>query len=111
MNCHKKSGKGSKFNFTTLRLLHYPAVNTETLLPGQVRCGEHVDYGSITLLFQDRSGGLQVGVVFSCIYPRSVLVVADLSKDCLIIMMKGLVLLCAHHPTNICVLEEHAWLL
>ena len=26
----------------------------------QVRCGEHSDYGSITLLFQDGVGGLEV---------------------------------------------------
>ncbi|BCL35640.1 oxidoreductase [Nostoc sp. MS1] len=43
----------------TLRLLHYPPVQT---LPkqGQVRAGEHCDYGSITLLFQDEVGGLEV---------------------------------------------------
>ena len=26
----------------------------------QIRCGEHSDYGSITLLFQDHVGGLEV---------------------------------------------------
>jgi isopenicillin N synthase-like dioxygenase len=43
----------------TLRLLHYPPLQT---LPkaGQVRAGEHSDYGSITLLFQDEVGGLEV---------------------------------------------------
>ena len=30
------------------------------LKTGQVRCGEHSDYGSITLLFQDGVGGLEV---------------------------------------------------
>ncbi|KAL5343084.1 hypothetical protein BJX70DRAFT_354427 [Aspergillus crustosus] len=44
-----------------LRLLHYPAVHRDVFKsnPGQVRAAEHSDYGSITLLFQDRRGGLQ----------------------------------------------------
>ncbi|PNY23802.1 very-long-chain (3R)-3-hydroxyacyl-CoA dehydratase [Tolypocladium capitatum] len=46
----------------TLRLLHYPAVKADVFQanPGQVRAGEHSDYGSVTLLFQDSRGGLQV---------------------------------------------------
>ncbi|KAJ5945761.1 hypothetical protein N7454_002600 [Penicillium verhagenii] len=46
----------------TLRLLHYPPVKKEVFKdnPNQVRAGEHSDYGSVTLLFQDRHGGLQV---------------------------------------------------
>lgn len=46
----------------TLRLLHYPEVESAVFEanPNQVRTGEHSDYGSITLLFQDASGGLQV---------------------------------------------------
>ncbi|KAJ5122237.1 hypothetical protein N7448_003368 [Penicillium atrosanguineum] len=45
-----------------LRLLHYPAVHKQTFQnnPNQVRAGEHSDYGSVTLLFQDQHGGLQV---------------------------------------------------
>ncbi|MBD2441410.1 isopenicillin N synthase family oxygenase [Nostoc sp. FACHB-110] len=43
----------------TLRLLHYPPLQTPPKL-GQVRAGEHSDYGSITLLFQDDMGGLEV---------------------------------------------------
>ncbi|KAJ6005936.1 hypothetical protein N7451_003880 [Penicillium sp. IBT 35674x] len=45
-----------------LRLLHYPPVQKEVFKdnPNQVRAGEHSDYGSVTLLFQDRHGGLQV---------------------------------------------------
>ena len=46
----------------TLRLLHYPEVKKDVFHSNklQVRAGEHSDYGSITLLFQDNRGGLQV---------------------------------------------------
>jgi isopenicillin N synthase-like dioxygenase len=40
-----------------LRLLHYPSIKKSTHLN---RAGAHTDYGSITLLFQDDKGGLQV---------------------------------------------------
>ncbi|ETN42226.1 uncharacterized protein HMPREF1541_04167 [Cyphellophora europaea CBS 101466] len=45
-----------------LRLLHYPAVLKSVFRhnPDQVRAGAHSDYGSITLLFQDDVGGLEV---------------------------------------------------
>ena len=43
----------------TFRALHYPPLQTPSK-PGQVRAGEHSDYGSITLLFQDDVGGLEV---------------------------------------------------
>ncbi|OJD21117.1 hypothetical protein ACJ73_07543 [Blastomyces percursus] len=44
----------------TLRLLHYPSVPKSAFRDneGQVRAGEHSDYGSITLLFQDARGSL-----------------------------------------------------
>ncbi|KAF5387662.1 hypothetical protein D9615_000591 [Tricholomella constricta] len=44
-----------------LRLLSYPSIKT-TLLQneGQARAGAHSDYGTLTLLFQDSVGGLEV---------------------------------------------------
>ena len=43
----------------TLRLLHYPSLSNAPK-PGQLRAGVHSDYGSLTLLFQDSIGGLEV---------------------------------------------------
>lgn len=43
----------------TLRLLHYPPLTTNPQ-PGQIRAGAHSDYGTLTLLFQDEVGGLEV---------------------------------------------------
>ena len=47
-------------NRSTLRSLYYPPVNSELVKEDQLRCGEHSDYGSITLVFQGQAGGLQV---------------------------------------------------
>ncbi|KAK2169552.1 hypothetical protein LSH36_9g16040 [Paralvinella palmiformis] len=49
----------SENNSTTMRYLFYPPV-PQNVKPGQIRCGEHSDYGSLTILFQDDAGGLQV---------------------------------------------------
>ncbi|NJO75192.1 MAG: isopenicillin N synthase family oxygenase [Leptolyngbyaceae cyanobacterium RM1_406_9] len=43
----------------TLRLLHYPPL-ANLPKPGQIRAGAHSDYGTLTLLFQDDVGGLEV---------------------------------------------------
>ncbi|XP_033632381.1 2-oxoglutarate-dependent dioxygenase htyE-like [Asterias rubens] len=39
-----------------LRTLFYPSLSDVTAREQQVRCGEHTDYGAITLLFQQRPG-------------------------------------------------------
>ncbi|KDN63518.1 putative thymine dioxygenase [Colletotrichum sublineola] len=44
-----------------IRLLHYPPVEEKLLRAGEVeRLGAHTDFGSMTLLFQDKVGGLEV---------------------------------------------------
>ena len=44
-----------------MRLLHYPPLpEGYTPQDGENRAGAHTDYGSITLLFQDDAGGLEV---------------------------------------------------
>ncbi|WVQ82021.1 hypothetical protein IAT38_004149 [Cryptococcus sp. DSM 104549] len=44
-----------------IRLLFYPPQDTERLKSGEVgRIGEHTDFGSGTILFQDDTGGLEV---------------------------------------------------
>ena len=48
-------------NHNELRMNHYPATTIEEIRNGYVRrSGAHTDYGVLTLLFQDRSGGLEV---------------------------------------------------
>lgn len=46
-------------HYSTVRLLHYPPAPTH-VKPGQIRAGAHSDYGTITLLFQDEVGGLEI---------------------------------------------------
>ncbi|KAL7630050.1 UNVERIFIED_CONTAM: hypothetical protein RMT77_019823 [Armadillidium vulgare] len=49
----------SKSDMSVLRLIHYPPIPFE-IPENSVRCGEHTDYGTITILFQDNMGGLEV---------------------------------------------------
>ncbi|XP_076343476.1 uncharacterized protein LOC143243710 [Tachypleus tridentatus] len=49
-----------KENASTLKLLYYPPVTDVTWLTTTVRCGEHFVFGTVTFLFQDNVGGLEV---------------------------------------------------
>ena len=56
---HKKVGKEG--NSCEFRTLNYPALESDRYItPGQVRLGEHIDYGTISFIFQDNVGGLEV---------------------------------------------------
>ena len=56
-------------NVTKLRSIHYPPISKDieemiALNKSQiVRCGEHSDYGTITFLYQDDMGGLEVRAI------------------------------------------------
>jgi isopenicillin N synthase-like dioxygenase len=43
-----------------LRLVHYPPMDRLTPAAGQLGCGVHTDYGTVTVLADDGVGGLQV---------------------------------------------------
>ncbi|KUJ19572.1 Clavaminate synthase-like protein [Mollisia scopiformis] len=48
-------------NTSELRLTHYPACDAETIRSGKAnRISEHTDFGTLTLLFQDNVGGLEI---------------------------------------------------
>lgn len=48
-------------NTSELRLNHYPACETGAITRGEAkRISEHTDFGTLTLLFQDSVGGLEV---------------------------------------------------
>ena len=58
---HQKMGRGYRDSYSTLRNIHYPPIPPDwEVKQGQCRCGEHVDGDSITLIYQDPTGGLQV---------------------------------------------------
>lgn len=58
-NSHKSLNEPG--NATYVKLIHYPPITEATSLKeGQMRIAEHTDFGSLTLLFQDEVGGLQV---------------------------------------------------
>ncbi|KAG7167117.1 2-oxoglutarate-Fe(II) type oxidoreductase ppzD-like [Homarus americanus] len=57
LSIHKE--RGTDKNITTLRFNHYPPVPS-TIPEGTFRFGAHRDFGTITFIFQDDCGGLQV---------------------------------------------------
>ncbi|XP_060608206.1 uncharacterized protein LOC132760271 isoform X1 [Ruditapes philippinarum] len=73
---------GTKNNPTTLKTLMYPQMSPEkNIKPNQVRLGEHSDFGTMTLMFQDEVGGLDVffpgkGYIPATPIPGTILLIA-----------------------------------
>ena len=64
-NQHKYVSDINK-NESVSRFIYYPPIeDKERVEEDQLRCGEHSDYGTFTLLLQDDAGGLQVQLLFS----------------------------------------------
>lgn len=63
---HSKVGEGHEKNYSQVKLIYYPPIPSIGLhaLP-EHRFQEHVDYGTFTLLFADKKGGLEVVHVMS----------------------------------------------
>ena len=52
---------GSSEGAVQLRYNYYPKIpDLSKVKARQIRCGEHTDYGAISVLFQDDIGGLEV---------------------------------------------------
>ncbi|KAI9148327.1 2-oxoglutarate-Fe(II) type oxidoreductase ppzD [Paramyrothecium foliicola] len=47
-------------NTSELRLNHYPKCQASAVQEGAMRISEHTDFGTLTLLFQDSIGGLEI---------------------------------------------------
>eukprot|EP00871_Galdieria_phlegrea_P003367 jgi/Galph1/4030/GphlegSOOS_G2692.1 len=60
LGVYRQTKKVQVSNASTLRLLHYPALEEHYFQRETVLAGAHSDYGTITLLFQDTLGGLQI---------------------------------------------------
>ena len=73
-SCHKGMCQGSEKNPTTFRSLFYPKLTaTDISEAGIERCGAHSDYGTVTLLFQDDMGGLEVYLIYYYYFFESLL--------------------------------------
>ncbi len=64
INLHRNVDDPTTASYTQLRTLLYPPISTQNENTAAktevVRCAEHTDYGTVTLLFQDSMGGLEV---------------------------------------------------
>lgn len=59
VNASKNVDDQSNQSYSAFRTIYYPRIGDD-VAANTVRCGEHSDYGILTILFQDDVGGLQV---------------------------------------------------
>jgi isopenicillin N synthase-like dioxygenase len=61
MKIHKNLNDDKVVSKSTIRCLHYPALpDGYDIPPNGIRCREHTDFGTITMIFQDAVGGLEM---------------------------------------------------
>ena len=84
-----------------LRLLHYPPM-PEHIELNQLRCGEHTDYGAVSILFQDSVGGLEIKTKENTWMPVPAVENAVLVNigDCLEIWTNGYLTATPHRVVN-----------
>ena len=87
---------------TVLRLLHYPALEDNTLLPGAVRAAAHEDINLLTLLISSTSSGLELKLrdgTWLAVNPEPGEIVVD-SGDMMSRITGGYIPATTHRVTN-----------
>lgn len=61
LKIHKNLNDDKVVSKSTIRSLYYPPLPDDYTIPSNgIRCREHTDFGTITMIFQDSVGGLEV---------------------------------------------------
>jgi len=61
LKIHKNLNDDKVVSKSTIRTLYYPALPDGVEIPSNgIRCREHTDYGTITMIYQDAVGGLEM---------------------------------------------------
>jgi isopenicillin N synthase-like dioxygenase len=61
LKIHQNVEDDKMFSKSTIRCLYYPALPDDQPIPANgIRCREHTDFGTLTMIFQDSVGGLEM---------------------------------------------------
>ncbi|CAL8137892.1 unnamed protein product [Orchesella dallaii] len=61
LKIHQNVEDDKMFSKSTIRCLYYPPLpEDKPIPPNGIRCREHTDYGTLTMIFQDAVGGLEM---------------------------------------------------